>query len=337
MLQRIPPAWREWLKQTRYPILRQLASFARVATRVKRLGRTQTAVEQLQARCAALERQIQGLVSEHVAALNARADLLDTKDHLMSLQHAHLTSQLDLLKSAGEVPAEWLEEFACWKQENPLPETPRISICVATWNRGQLLTERCLASLLRQTYRHIEVIVVGDACTDDTAERIAALGDPRVRFVNLPQRGRYPDDPMRRWMVAGTVPMNHALGLCTGDYITHLDDDDEHDPTRLEKLVVFARDNDLDFVWHPFWLQSPSGQWEVRPCEELRLGSVTTSSIFYRSWLARIGWNVNAHMLAEPGDWNRLRKFAYLGVKAARFPEPLLHHYVERSQLQSAA
>jgi hypothetical protein len=93
----------------------------------------------------------------------------------------------------------------------------------------------------------------------------------------------------------------------------------------------------VDFVWHPFWFETRLGQWEVRPCEELRLGSVTTSSIFYRRWLTRIGWDINAHMLAEPGDWNRLRKFTYLGVKAARFPEPLLRHYVERSKVESAA
>jgi hypothetical protein len=52
--------------------------------------------------------------------------------------------------------------------------------------------------------------------------------------------------------------------------------------------------------------------------------------------LARIGWDINAHLLAEPGDWNRLRKFLYLGVKAQRVPEALLRHYKERAQKSAA-
>ncbi len=55
------------------------------------------------------------------------------------------------------------------------------------------------------------MLIVGDHCTDDTAERIAALGDPRIRFINLPARGVYPAEPFARWCVAGAAPMNHAL------------------------------------------------------------------------------------------------------------------------------
>jgi glycosyltransferase involved in cell wall biosynthesis len=190
---------------------------------------------------------------------------------------------------------------------------------------------------MQQTYKHLEIVVVGDGCTDDTVQRIADLGDPRIHFVNLPQCGRYPDGPSRRWMVAGTVPMNHALSLCRGDFITHLDDDDEHDRTRVEKLVAFARENNRDFVWNPFHYECAPGEWELHPCGELRLTQVTTSSIFYRRWLARIGWDINAHLLAEPGDWNRLRKFLYLGIKAQRYPEPLLRHYREQTQNPAAA
>lgn len=305
MLRGVLPACRAWLKRTRLPGLRQLVGVIRFGVQLKRLG---TTLNQLEGRLC----------------------------HLTELYN-RLCDQTDLLKSAGEIPAEWFDEFRCWKQENPLPQTPRVSVCVATWNRAKLLTQRCLPSLMQQTYSHLEIVVVGDGCTDDTAQRIAALGDERIRFINLPQRGRYPDEPMRRWMVAGTAPMNHALSLCTGDFITHLDDDDEHDPTRVEKLVAFVRANDLDFVWHPFWEERVPGRWDLYPCEQLRLAQVTTSSIFYRRWLGRIGWDINAHMLSEPGDWNRLRKFLYLGVRAMRFPEPLLRHYVENRQHSAAA
>jgi hypothetical protein len=345
MLQWIPRSWRAWLKQTQLPGLRQFVALTRLGIQLKRLGTLTSANQILQMQSAIDYFAAQHpLIAHRFDTIEGRVHHLECKlDHLegriyhVASLHKHLCEQTDLLKSSGEVPTEWFEEFRCWKEANPVPQSPLVSVCVATWNRAHVLTQRCLPSLMRQTYPHLEIVVVGDACTDDTEQRIAALGDRRIRFVNLPQRGRYPAERKRCWMVAGTVPINHGLSLCSGDFITHLDDDDEHDPTRLEKLVAFVRLHDLDFVWHPFWYERSPGQWDLHACEELRLGQVTTSSIFYRRWLARIGWDINAHLLAEPGDWNRLRKFLYLGVNAQRFPEPLLRHYAEGSHHAAAA
>ena len=81
---------------------------------------------------------------------------------------------------------------------------------------------------------------------------------------------------------------------------------------------------------------TPSGTsrragWVVHPCEQLYLGSVTTSSVFYRCWFKKIEWDPDAHMLLEPGDWNRFRRFKYFQPLMLRYPEPLLRHYRERS------
>ena len=209
---------------------------------------------------------------------------------------------------------------------------PLVSICIATYNRGELLTSRTLPSLIRQTYKNIEIIVVGDCCTDDTAELVAHANDSRVRFSNLPQRGNYPSDPLFRWMVAGTVPMNHALTLAQGDFITHLDDDDEHPPDRVEKLLRFAQREQADLVWHPFEFENAKGKWLRKEALTYTSGNITTSSVFYHRWFAQIGWDINAWRYREPGDWNRFRKFRYLGAKCVRYPELLLKHHREKSQ-----
>ncbi len=209
---------------------------------------------------------------------------------------------------------------------------PLVSVCIATYNRCELLLERTIPSVLQQTYRNIELVIVGDCCQDATAERVARLDDPRVKFVNLPERGRYPDDPMFRWMVAGSIPMNHALGMASGDFITHLDDDDRFPLDRIEKLLRFTQENRYDFVWHPFYYEKDIDKWLLKDAQDFAAGQVTTSSVFYHKWFRRIGWDINAYRLKEPGDWNRFRKFRYLGVKAARFPEPMLYHYKERNQ-----
>jgi hypothetical protein len=239
--------------------------------------------------------------------------------------------EFDALKSSLEVPSSLVEEFDAWRSSTPVPESPLVTICIATYNRASLLMQRALPSVLGQTYRNIEVIVVGDACTDDTEARVTALSDPRLRFFNLRERGRYPADPQLRWMVAGTAPLNAGLRAARGDYITHLDDDDEFLPQRIERLVDFAREQSCDFVWHPFWQEVKQDLWLINEAVRFEHGFVTTSSVFYRSWLKRIEWDINAWRLREPGDWNRMRKIRYLGVNAQRFPEPLLRHFRERN------
>ncbi len=240
-----------------------------------------------------------------------------------------LRNELEALKGSLQVNPALLEEFEQWKAETPIPAEPLVSVCVATYNRPDLLVNRCLHSILTQTYAKLDVCVVGDGCGWETQSAMAKIKDPRVRFHNLCRRGNYPTNATRRWMVAGTAASNEALRLAHGDYITHLDDDDEFLPERIERLVAFAKASHADFIWHPFWYESDRG-WVFRACEQLFLGSVTTSSVFYRSWFKRIPWDVNAHMMLEPGDWNRFRCIKYFQPVMVRYPEPLLRHYCER-------
>ena len=237
--------------------------------------------------------------------------------------------KLDLLKSSLEVPPETVGEFHEWKARNPLPERPLVSVTVATYNRARLLTERCIPSVLGQTYENLELIVVGDGCTDDTEEAVAGIADPRLQFVNLPERDSYPADPKRRWMVAGTRPTNKAFAMVGGDFVSHLDDDDEYHPERLEKLVEFVLTNDCDFVWHPFWWGNEDGSWTLNEAERFAHSQVTNASVFYRSWFLRFDSNPDSYLLMEPGDWNRFRRIKYVNPVCMRYPEPLLRKYVE--------
>lgn len=209
---------------------------------------------------------------------------------------------------------------------------PLVSICVATYNRGELLVQRSVRSIINQTYKNIEIIVVGDCCTDDTVELISKIDDNRLRFVNLPARGIYPENPYHRWMVAGTMPINHALSMCQGHFITHLDDDDEYPIDRIEKLVRFSQQKKADIVWHPFELEQSNGDWLTVEAPRFAFQHISTSSVFYHHWFKSIPWDVNAWKRDEPGDWNRFRKFVYLRVNAFRYPEYLLRHFRERNQ-----
>lgn len=249
---------------------------------------------------------------------------------------AALTASVDLLKSKTELPLDgWKRLQSLRREASPSPE-PLVSVCIATHNRVDLLTRRSLPSVLNQSYRNLEVIVVADGCTDATAAAVRALGDSRVRLHEIERDPVGLDDVDRRWMVSGSRPMNAGLALATGDYITHLDDDDEYVPDRIGKLVAFAASEEADLVYHPFHSESGQGDWLVNEAFELRVGQVTTSSIFYRNWIKNITWDLDTHLLSEPSDWNRVRRIIYSGAKCVRHPEPLLKHYRERNQALTA-
>lgn len=202
-------------------------------------------------------------------------------------------------------------------------DQPLVTVCIPTYNRADLLLNRSLKSVVNQTYRHLEILVVGDGCTDHTEEVVRGFNDPRIQFENLDNHGLYPDEPFQRWLVAGSIPTNRALQKASGHFITHLDDDDDFNADRIEKLVQFARQTRADLIYHPFYFMFAPEQWGMNDAEPLQCAKITTSSMFYHHWLKRIEWDPNSYLLQEPGDWNKVRRMIELGIKTARFPEPL--------------
>jgi glycosyltransferase involved in cell wall biosynthesis len=248
-----------------------------------------------------------------------------------------LLLEIETTRSRNDIPAELILQFEHEKESPTFLSTytldePLVSVCTGTYNRSKLLAERAIDSLINQTYKNIEIVVVGDGCTDNTQDVLASFGDSRIKFINLEERGAYPPDGLRRWMVAGTTAVNKALELAQGDFICHCDDDDRFDPQRIEKLVNVMREQSPHFIYHPFHYQQYSGDWAINKATRLELGYVTTSSMFYHRWFKQIPWDIEAWRYNEPGDWNRIRKIRYIGAKMLRYNEPLIWHYREQNQ-----
>ena len=119
---------------------------------------------------------------------------------------------------------------------------PLVSILITTYMNWPLLRDRCLPSVLAQTYERWEAIVVGDAAPDDARKVVESFGDTRIRFVNLPYRGPYPDDPQDAWHSSGTTPWNTAMALSKGSWIGSNSDDDALRPHYVESLLAHARE-----------------------------------------------------------------------------------------------
>ncbi len=180
------------------------------------------------------------------------------------------------------------------KNYNNENDNPLISITIPTYDRGQLLIDRTLPSILCQSHKNFEVIIVGDCSPIETVKILKKIRDPRVKFINLPKRTKYPDDPTLRWFISGVGPSNYALKLAKGKWITYFDDDDIMAPNFLEQLLYFSIKGNYEFVAGLYeeerdGIVSAIGQENN---EQLEFGGHSTW--LYRSYLKFFKYNINS-------------------------------------------
>jgi glycosyltransferase involved in cell wall biosynthesis len=109
---------------------------------------------------------------------------------------------------------------------------PKVSVVIPVYNRP-VAVRRAIDSVLAQTVKDFEIIVVDDASSDDTVASVTAYADPRITLIRH-DRNR-----------GGSAARNTGFRAGTARYVAFLDSDDEWLPAKLEKqLEVFERSND---------------------------------------------------------------------------------------------
>jgi glycosyltransferase involved in cell wall biosynthesis len=110
-------------------------------------------------------------------------------------------------------------------------DRPLVSVVMATHNYGRFIGE-AIESILAQTYRRFELIIVDDASTDSTLEVIGQYDDERIVLVKREECS-----------CSGAAPRNDGLAVSRGDLIAVADADDISVPDRLERQVTFLEQN----------------------------------------------------------------------------------------------
>jgi glycosyltransferase involved in cell wall biosynthesis len=105
---------------------------------------------------------------------------------------------------------------------------PLVSVIVPAFNAAAMIAET-LESILAQTYDAIELIVVDDGSTDDTAS-VARSYIPRLQYVRQPNNSG-----------GAAVPRNTGLERSNGEFLAFMDADDLMTPDRLERQVDFLQ------------------------------------------------------------------------------------------------
>ncbi len=119
---------------------------------------------------------------------------------------------------------------------------PKVSICVPTYNRADILPY-AINSVLNQSYLDFELLICDDASPDNTAEVVAQWSDPRIRYIRHPQN------------IKRSRNMRSGYEAAIGEYFIKFDDDDALTPSFLEKTVaVLDAHPDADFVCSDHWI-----------------------------------------------------------------------------------
>lgn len=115
-------------------------------------------------------------------------------------------------------------------------ETPKVSIVVPMYNVGECAAA-CLRSLMGQTYKNIEILVVDDGATDDTADICVRTiaDDDRVKLVHKENGGL-------------SSARNFGLACATGDFVTFVDGDDVLDERAVGHMVALAQKSGVSLV-----------------------------------------------------------------------------------------
>ena len=115
-------------------------------------------------------------------------------------------------------------------------EYPVVSVIIPVYN-SEKYTEKCIRSLLGQTYRNLELLIIDDGSTDQSGAILDRLSgeDTRIRLIHQKNAG-----------VAAA--RNRGIDLATGTYLTFVDGDDYVAPDYIQCLVDCARKNEAELV-----------------------------------------------------------------------------------------
>lgn len=142
-----------------------------------------------------------------------------------------------------------------------------VTAIITTHNRVDLL-KGAINSVLSQTYKNIECIVVDDASSDGTSEYCKSLNC--IRYISISKENSR----------GGNYARNIGIQNARGEYVAFLDDDDEWYPEKIEKqILVIEKNTDVGVVY----------------CGRM-IKEITTSGVSYIKDLPRIGARGDMHI-----------------------------------------
>ena len=178
--------------------------------------------------------------------------------------------------------------------------SPRVTVIIATYNWSSVLPYS-IGSVLRQTFSDFELLVVGDGCTDDSEQVVAAIDDPRVRWINLPKNSGHQSGPN-----------NEGLRQARGELIAYLGHDDLWLPHHLQAHVAAIDASAAAMTYSLLlWLDPDDGElWPATPRPQDGRWSPPSGTVHRRSVTEALGGWRDYREIDDPPEidlWRRAR------------------------------
>jgi glycosyltransferase involved in cell wall biosynthesis len=177
---------------------------------------------------------------------------------------------------------------------------PLVSVVTPTWQRPDLLLNRCVPSVAAQTHWPLEHVVVSDGPDPALREKLAGLP---VRFTELPEH-----DPAARW---GHWARLHGTDVAKGEYITYLDDDDAYRPEHVSVLAAALDAHpDAAFAYSRMIMHTQHGSCRIGT-DPPGYGQIGVPAIMHRRGLLDVAtWEQSEPTI----DWDLVSRWLDAGV-----------------------
>lgn len=174
----------------------------------------------------------------------------------------------------------------------PHKAQPIVSVVMATYNRSNIIGY-AIESVRSGSFQDWELIVIGDACTDDTASVVAGINDPRVRFIQLDRN--YGEQ---------SGPNNHGVAIATGEYLAFLNHDDLWLPDHLERSIERLQETGADLIFGQGIAVGLDGHTHSI------CGALCKTRQPYQPWMLVPAtlWVMRRELTQRVGPWSRARE-----------------------------
>jgi glycosyltransferase involved in cell wall biosynthesis len=214
-----------------------------------------------------------------------------------------------------------------------LSNNPIVSIVIPTYNHAQFL-EKCLQSVVNQTFKEWEAIIVNNFSDDNTIDVVNSFKDFRIRLVNFRNKG----------IIAAS--RNEGIRASNADIIAFLDSDDIWYADKLEKSIN-ALTEDRDLICHnlryikngKFWKDVKTGPLEKSYFSSLLYNGncfVTSAVVVRKKSLLSAGCFCEEAKIVSAEDYDLWLKIAEKKIQVHFIDEILADYTIHENSTSKA-
>ncbi|MFC1771196.1 glycosyltransferase family 2 protein [Candidatus Margulisiibacteriota bacterium] len=202
-----------------------------------------------------------------------------------------------------------------------MPKQVYVSVIIPVYN-GKDCIQRAIKSVLAQTYKHFEIIVIDDGSIDNTSDQVKIF--PEVKLIQQKNLG-------------ASKARNVGIELAQGKYIAFLDADDEWLPYKLDIQTIYLDDHpDIGFIlaYQKILLEkniNKPGWLKNEHLDKPQIGYLPGTMIVRKEIFRKVGLFNTNFSCSDDSEWFFRAKDA--GILMKILPQVLLKRYIHKNNM----